>query len=126
MFEGPVGRRLGACLAAAVIVLPASHAVARGWAFRGWGGRGYSRSVTAYNNGGGNFGRTVTTTGPGGRTATSAFNRSVSNGTITDSRTFTGFNGDTASGTLTRTPGQGGTATWTGRGGQTWNYSYAP
>jgi hypothetical protein len=61
--------------------------------------------------------------GPGGRGLAAGLAAAVI--TITDSRTVAGFNGATASDTLTRTPG-GGTATWMGRGGQTRTYSYAP
>jgi hypothetical protein len=50
----------------------------------------------------------------------------VNNGTITDSRTITGFNGATSTGTLTRTPGQGGTVTRTGPNGQTFTGTYTP
>jgi hypothetical protein len=103
----------------------ATQAQAGGWSYTGRGGRTYSRSYTHYNNAGGNVGRTVTTTRPNGKTATSSFSRSVNNGVITDTHTYTGFNGRTATGTLTRTPGEGGTATHTGRAGNTrsitWN-----
>jgi hypothetical protein len=104
----------------------APSANARGWSYSGRAGRTYSRSFTPYNNGGGNFGRTVTATRPNGATATSTFNRSVSNGTITDNRTITGFNGATSTGTLTRTPGQGGTVTRTGPNGQSFTGTYTP
>jgi hypothetical protein len=112
-------RMLTAGLAVAVGATAfASAAEARGWSYTGGAGRTYSHSVTSYNNGGGNVGRTFTTTGPNGKTATNSFNRSVGDGTITDSRTVTGFNGNTATRTLTRTPGEGGSFTETGPGGQ--------
>lgn len=100
-------------------VLCATQAQAGGWSYMGRGGRTYSRSYTHYNNGGGNLGRTVTATRPNGKTATSSFNRSVTNGVISDTHTVTGFKGHTATNTLTRTPGQGGTVTHTGTAGNT-------
>ncbi len=115
----------GLALAALAAISP-HHAQARGWRFRGSRGGVWSRTVTPYHYGGGNFGRTVTTTRPNGQTATSSFSRSVSNGTITDSRSFTGYNGATASGTLTRTPGAGGTATYTGPAGNTYSAATTP
>ena len=120
MEKGLATRRLVAALAAATLTLfLAQHADARSW-------RRGGRTVTLYNNGGGNVGRTVTRARPNGPTATSMFNRSVSNGTIIDSRSFTGFNGRTASGSLTRTPGEGASATYTGRGGQTYSGQTTP
>jgi hypothetical protein len=95
--------------------------VGRTATYTGGGGRTYSAASTHYNDGGGNFGRTTTLTGPGGKTATRTFNRSASNGTITDTRSATGFNGATRSETVTRTPGVGRTATYTGRAGQTYS-----
>lgn len=112
----------GTALAVSFLVVP--HADARGWGFGGRGG--FSGSVTRYNYGGGNFGRTVTATRPDGQTASRTFNRSVNNGVVTDSRSVTGFNGATATGTLTRTPGQGWSANYTGRGGQSWSASRSP
>ncbi|HUB16137.1 MAG TPA: hypothetical protein VMB34_29600 [Acetobacteraceae bacterium] len=127
MANATASRYIAAGLAAAaVLALATPHADARGWSFRGPRSGPWNHSVTNYNNGGGNFGRTVTTTRPDGQTATSSFNRSVSNGTITDSHTYTGFNGRTASGTLTRTPGKGATATYTARGGQTYSATTTP
>ncbi len=108
-------RMLAAGVVATASVLAfASVADARSWSYTGRGGRTYDRSVTSYNNGGGNVGRTFTTTGPNGKTAINSFNRSVNDGTITDNRTVTGFNGNTATRTLTRTPGEGGSFTQTG------------
>ena len=114
---------LSTLLAIAALAPPAS---ARSWSYTGRAGGTVSRTVTPYNNGGGNFGRTTSTTRPNGSTATTAFNRSVNDGTITDSRTVTGFNGATSTGTLTRTPGQGGTVTRTGPNGQSFTGSYTP
>jgi hypothetical protein len=115
-------RCTASCLtAAALLALASPQAAARGWSFGGPRGGLWNRSVTHYNNGGGNFGRSVTTTRPDGQTATSTFNRTVSDGSITDTRRYTGFNGATSTGTLTRTPGQGGTAIFTGRNGQTYS-----
>src|SRR5262249_12475057 len=112
------------CFAAsAIFVFTAQHAEARSWSVTGRGGRTYSRTITPYTNGDGNFGRTITATRPNGQTATRSFNRSVSDGTITDSRTITGFHGQTASSALSRTPGQGRTATYTDPGGQTYTRS---
>jgi hypothetical protein len=111
-------------LITAVAVAPAANA--RGWSYTGRAGRTHSRTYTPYNNGGGNFGRTITATRPNGQTATSSLNRSVNNGTITDTRTVTGFNGTTSTGTLTRTPGQGGTITRTGPNGQSFTGTYTP
>jgi hypothetical protein len=110
---------MAACLMlAALLLLPVQQAHAGRWG-RSDRKAGWSRSVSVYRNGGGNFGRTTTITRPNGQTATRTFNRSVSNGTITDTHSATGFDGKTRSGTLTRTPGQGGTASYTGRNGQT-------
>ena len=119
-----IRRILARSMSAAVVftsltVMCAAQAQAGGWSYTGRGGRTYSRSYTHYNNGGGNLGRTVTATRPNGKTAASSFNRSVNNGVITDTHSVTGFNGRTATGTLTRTPGQGGTATRTGPAGNT-------
>jgi hypothetical protein len=114
---------LSVLVGAAALAPPAS---ARGWTYTGRAGSTYSRTFTPYNNGGGNFGRTIIATRPNGQTSTSTFNRSVSGGTITDSRTMTGFNGMTSTGTLTRTPGQGGTLTRTGPNGQSFTGSYTP
>jgi hypothetical protein len=50
----------------------------------------------------------------------------VSNGTVTNSHTTTGFNGTTTSSTVTRTPGQGGTASYTNRDGQTYSATTTP
>jgi hypothetical protein len=111
-------------VAAASMATFASAADARGWSYTGRGGRPYDRSVTSYNNGGGNLGRTFTTTAPNGKTATNSFNRSVNDGTITDSRTVTGFNGNTAARTLTRTPGDGGSFTQTGPNGQSFTRTW--
>lgn len=116
MFKQPVSRRLAAFVAAVdLVVLLCPHAEARGLFGRGFGGAGYSRSVTRYNNGGGNFGHTTTFTGPGGKTATSTVNRSVSNGTITTNRTVTGPNGQTFTSTATHgSPGSWGPPAPTG------------
>lgn len=104
-----------AALSAATLAQAGDHS----WSWAGRRGGTWSRTVAPYHNGGGNFGRTVTTTRPNGKTATSTFNRTVSNGTITDTHTHTGFNGKTSSTTLTRTPGQGWSAVHTGPNGQT-------
>jgi hypothetical protein len=126
MFTRITVRRAMASLAAgAFVILLAPHADARGWTVAGRNGKTYSRAVTPYNNGGGNVGRTATTTRPNGQTATTTFNRSVNNETVTDSRTVSGFNGATASSTATRTPGQGVSATHTGPGGQTYSATTA-
>lgn len=121
MNERTARRAPVAILAAAVSCLLAHPADARSWSATGPRGGTWNRTVSPFSNGGGNFGRTVTTTRPNGATATSNFSRSVSNGTITDMKTVTGFNGATRSGTLTRTPGEGRTATYTGPGGQTYS-----
>lgn len=119
MIKSIYRRHLATALIATVAVTVVTpRADARGWSFTGRFGRTFGRTVTPYNYGGGNFGRSITATRPDGRTATSTFNRSVSNGTISDSRTITGFNGATSTGTFTRTPGQGWTATRTGPGDQ--------
>jgi hypothetical protein len=107
----------GGLIAAVSLVLFTAHADARSWSFTGPPGGTWGRSVTRYNNGGGNFGRVATTTRPDGQTATRAFSRSTNNGTITDSRAFTGFNGASTHKSFTRTPGQGGTATYANRAG---------
>jgi hypothetical protein len=112
--------------ATAIIPLIGSNAEARSWTVGGRYGGSWTRSVSAYHNGGGNFGRTVTTTRPDGRTATRSFSRSVQNGTITDTRTTTGFNGKMRSEMLTRTPGQGGTATYTGAAGHAHTVTFGP
>jgi hypothetical protein len=113
-------------IAATLIIFLAPQADARGRSLTGPRGGTWSRTVTPYHNGGGNFGRTITTTRPDGQTAASSFNRSVSNGTVTDTHNFTGFNGKTTSETLTRTPGQGGTATYTGPNGHTGTGTFSP
>jgi|HubBroStandDraft_2_1064218.scaffolds.fasta_scaffold315922_2 hypothetical protein len=101
MSRGFATRRVAASLGAAALAILVAHpALARSVSVTG--PRGGTRSVTTFNHGGGNFGRTVTRTRPDGQTATSSFNRSVNNGTITDSRSVTGFNGRTASETVTR------------------------
>lgn len=103
----------------ALLSLAAAHADAAGrWGFARRGA--WSRTTVSHHNGGGNRGHTTTLTRPNGKTATRTFNQSVSNGTITDSRSVTGFNGATRSATVTRTPGQGRTVTHTGRDGQTY------
>jgi hypothetical protein len=118
-------RMLAAGLVATASVFAlTSVADARSWSYTGRGGRTYNRGVTSYNNGGGNLGRTFTTTDPNGKTATNSFNRSVSDGTITDNRTVTGFNGNTATRTLTRTPGDGGSFTQTGPNGQSFTRTW--
>ena len=120
-------RATAAGLAAAIFIFfVADRADARGWSFTGGGGRTFSHTVTPYSNGGGNFGRTATTTLPDGRTRTSTFNRTNTNGTIATTRSVTGFNGQTRSSAVTRTPGQGGTATHTGRNGQTYSATTTP
>lgn len=104
----------------ALLSLAAAHADAAGrWGFARRGA--WSRTTVSHHNGGGNRGHTTTLTRPNGKTATRTFNQSVSNGTITDSRSVTGFNGGTRSATVTRTPGQRGTATYTARGGRTYS-----
>jgi hypothetical protein len=80
--------------AVAFSALLAQPAAARSWSATGQGGRTLSRTVTPYNNGGGNFGRTATTTGPNGNTVTNQATRTNNgNGTYTGSRTVTGPNG---------------------------------
>jgi hypothetical protein len=79
-------------------------------ALRAWT---YSRTFTPSDNGGGNFGRTITATRPNGATATSSFNRRVTNWTITDSRAITGFNGATSTGTVAKTGPNGHSVTET-------------
>jgi hypothetical protein len=116
----------GGLTALALLALANPPAAARGWSFGGPRGGVWNRSVTHYSNGAGNFGRTVTATRPDGQTATSTINRSVSNGTVTDTRSYTGFNGKTSASTLTRTPGEGSTATYTGRNGQTYSATTTP
>jgi hypothetical protein len=88
--------------------------------YTGHDGRTYSAATTHYNNGGGNLGRTTTLTGPNGRTATRTVSQSVSGATTTISRSATGANGATRSEVVTKTPGEGRTATYTGRGGRTY------
>ncbi|HEY6452404.1 MAG TPA: hypothetical protein VIX87_07375 [Steroidobacteraceae bacterium] len=127
MSKHPMHRALAAPLVAATLIgLCAAPVDARSWSFSGRFGRTYSHSATHYNHGGGNFGRTATTTGPNGASASSTFSRSVSGNTITDSRTVTGFNGASRSATLTRTPGAGGSATYTGRDGNSYSRSWSP
>jgi hypothetical protein len=104
-------------LASAWIVALAPSAQACGWFFHG----GTPHSVTHYNSGGGNFGGTATATRPNGQTATRTFSQRENNGTINDRRSPTGFNSRTTSSTVTRTPGQGVSATFTNRAGQTYN-----
>jgi hypothetical protein len=113
--------RIAASLAVIALLLLASlHADAAGrWAFARRGA--WSRTTTSYHDGGGNRGHTTTLTRANGQTATRTFNRSVSNGTITDTRSVTTFNGATHSATVTRTPGQGHTTTYTGRNGRTYS-----
>ena len=114
----------GALTGLALINGMSSHALAHGWSATGPSGRTFSRTVTPYNNGGGNVGRTVTQTRPDGQTATGSFSRTVSNGTITDTRTDTGYNGYTASSRFTHTPGQEGSYSATGPNGGTYTASY--
>ena len=117
---------LSAGAVVAAILLAASPAMARSASWTGPHGGVWNRNVTHYNNGGGNFGRTVSTTRPNGKTATESFNRSVDDGKITDTKDVTGYNGKTASATLTRTPGQGGSETVTGPNGGTYTRSWSP
>lgn len=125
MRQGLSGRLLATGLAAtALSVLLVHGADARTWSFSGR--HGGSRTVTTYHNGGGNYGRTATTTRPDGQTRTSTFNQSVNNGTITDSRSISGFNGQTRSSTVTRTPGEGATGSYTGRNGKTYTGTTTP
>ena len=119
-------RAICAALIGAAVLLTASSANARHTTITGPNGGVYGRSVNHYNNGGGNLGRTVSATRPNGQTATKSFNRSVSNGTITDTKTVTGFNGKTGTATMTRTPGEGGTITGTGPNGGTYNSTFGP
>ena len=117
--------------AAALALLAAQTAEARGWRSHNWSATGprggtWTHSASRYHNGGGNFGQTRSTTAPDGRTASTSFNRSVDGGVITDTRSQTGFGGATRSETLTRTPGQGGEATYTGRGGNTYTATFGP
>ena len=81
----------------------------------------WTGTATSYHNGGGNRGWSATATRPSGKTASANYNRSVSNGNITTTRSKTGFNGATRSETVSRTPGQGGTASYTGRDGRTYS-----
>jgi hypothetical protein len=125
MFEGLAWRRLALSAAAVALAVPvAGQAEARSWSVTGRNGGTWNRSVSHYNHGGGNVGRTATTTRPDGQTATRTFDRSVNGGTITDSRTVTGYNGGTASRTVTRTPGVGGSVTYTGPAGRTYSETY--
>ena len=124
MSKNIAGRATAMCAVIAIAALISSaDAEARSRTVTGRGGGTWTRTVTPYNNGGGNFGRTITTARPDGASASRSFDRSISNGTITDSRTTTGFNGAMSSTTLTRTPGEGGSLTHTGRGGQTYTRS---
>ena len=112
--------------ALATILGLAQPASARGWTATGAGGRTVSHTVTPYNNGGGDFGRTATTTGPNGNTASRTYSHSVNDGTITNTRTATGFGGESAAATVSRTPGAGGSAAYVGPAGRTFTGSYAP
>ena len=113
--------RVAVSLAVTTLLSLASvHADGAGrWAFARRGA--WSRTTTSYHDGGGNRDRTTTLTRANGQTSTRTFNRSVSNGTITDTRSVTSFNGATRSATTTRTPGQGRTTTYTGRDGRTYS-----
>ena len=107
-------------------LVAATGAEARETIVTGAGGRSWSHTVNHANEGGGNVSRSTSTTRPNGRTATTDFNRSVSNGTITDTRTTTGFHGGTTSASMTRTPGEGGSYSYTGREGNTVTGSFGP
>jgi len=125
MFADPGWRRLAVGAAAMALIVPLSgQAAARSWSVTGRNGGTWNRSVTHYNHGGGDVGRTATTTRPDGQTATRTFDRSVGGGTITDTRTVTGYNGGTASRSVTRTPGVGGTVTYTGPAGGSYSETY--
>jgi hypothetical protein len=103
MFEGRAQRRVAASVAAiGALLLLAAHAEARSWSYTGRGGRTWSRTVTPYNNGGGNFGRTVTTTRPAGTTTRQFSQTNNGNGTFTDTRTATAPNGQTFTNSYTR------------------------
>lgn len=125
MLQGLAWRRLAVGAAAVALTLPlAGKAEARSWSVTGRNGGTWNRSVSHYNHGGGDLGRTVTTTRPDGRSATRTFDRSASGGTITDSRTVAGYSGGTASRTVTRTPGADGSVTYTGPAGRTYSETY--
>jgi hypothetical protein len=117
---------LAASLGAVVLLLLAGQANAGPLFLHGLIRGLRSRSSSHYNNGGGNYGGTVTTTRPDGQTAIGTFNRTDNNGTITTNRDYTGFGGRTASETVTHTPGEGGTATYTGRHGNTYTAARRP
>ena len=92
---------------------------------RGPSGGTWTRSTSHDNDGGGNGGRTATTTRPDGQTASSSASRSVNDGTISTDRAVTGYGGQTATRTMTRTPGQGGSATTVGPNGGTATSSWS-
>ena len=125
MLERLAWRRLSVGVAMVALAVPlAGQAEARTRSVTGRNGGTWTRSVSHYNNGGGDLGRSVTTTRPDGQSATRTFDRDVSGGTITDSRTVTGYNGGSASRTVTRTPGAGGSVTYTGPAGGTYSETY--
>jgi len=113
----------GIAAAAVLMALPLALASGRVDAGHRWlaGRRGaWTGTASSYHNGAGNRGGTVTATRPNGSTATASYSRSVSNGTISGTRSATGTNGATRSEVVTKTPGEGRTVTYTGRGGRTY------
>ena len=116
----------GGTIAAISIRLHAAHAAAHSRLLAGPRGAIRGRSVGHNNSVGDNLLRSAAITRPNDQTATREFSPSVSNGTISDNRSFAGFNCATTQRTFTRTPGQDGTAAYTDPAGQTRNHSYAP
>jgi hypothetical protein len=83
-------------------MLFAAHAEARSWSVTGRGGRTYSHSVTHYNNGSGNFGRTATTSTPNGMATRQFTQTNNGNGTYTDTRSATARDGESYTRSVTR------------------------
>lgn len=113
-----------AAAALLMAVLPLTLATGRADAGQRWltARRGaWSGTASSHHDGGGNRGWSATATRPNGKTASASYSRGVGNGTISATRSVTGFNGATRSATRTRTPGQGGTASYTGRDGRTYS-----
>ena len=120
----PKTRNTAITAAALLLALSLTLATRQADAGQRWvaGRRGaWSGTVSSYRNGGGNRGWSATATRPNGKTASANYSRTVSNGTISSTRSVTGFNGATRSETRTRTPGQGSTASYTGRDGRTYS-----
>ena len=125
------GRRTVSSIAGSAVLCGSlflcAHAEAEHWrTLQGPDGGTWTRSAAHYNSGGGNAGRTLTSTRPDGQTASSTVNRSVNDGTISTNRSVTGYDGQTATRTMTRTPGQGGSATAVGPNGGTATSSWTP